>query len=203
MTEMPDIQPNRLQEEILGLLGRQQRQPDPAVPPSTGGGSPEPASAPSPQTAAVQTGPVSITAPLASIDKTTLFVNREQSWLAFNRRVLEEAQDPTNPLLERVKFLAIASTNLDEFFEIRVAGVMELVDAGLQGENPDGIKPRGTRARSRRRARVHDDDAPHLARACCCPSSPRSASSSADPAARPRHSRSGSTPGSRRRSTRS
>lgn len=154
MTEMPDIQPNRLQEEILGLLGRQQRQPDPAVPPSTGGGSPEPASAPSPQAiAAVPAGPIPITAPLASIDKTTLFVNREQSWLAFNRRVLEEAQDPTTPLLERVKFLAIASTNLDEFFEIRVAGVMELVDAGLQGENPDGMK--ATEELERIRADAH------------------------------------------------
>ncbi|MGB3966943.1 MAG: polyphosphate kinase 1, partial [Planctomycetota bacterium] len=84
---------------------------------------------------------VSPTTPITALDRTTLFVNREQSWLAFNRRVLEEAEDPGNPLLERVKFLAIASTNLDEFFEIRVAGVMELVEAGLQGENPDGIKP--------------------------------------------------------------
>ncbi len=55
-------------------------------------------------------------------------------------RVLGEAQDPSNPLLERVKFLAIASTNLDEFFEIRVAGIMEMVDAGLQGESHDGLK---------------------------------------------------------------
>src|SRR5262249_26569996 len=69
------------------------------------------------------------------------FVNRELSWLAFNRRVLEEAMDESVPLLERVKFAAIASTNLDEFFEVRVAGVMELVEANLQGENPDGIKP--------------------------------------------------------------
>ena len=93
------------------------------------------------QPAAASPFAVSPQAPIASLERTTLFVNREQSWLAFNRRVLEEAEDPTNPLLERVKFLAIASTNLDEFFEIRVAGVMELVDAGLQGENPDGIKP--------------------------------------------------------------
>jgi len=70
------------------------------------------------------------------------FVNRELSWLNFNRRVLEEARDPSNPLLERVKFLAITSTNLDEFFEVRVAGTMELVDVGLSGENPDPLSPR-------------------------------------------------------------
>jgi polyphosphate kinase len=82
--------------------------------------------------------------PLAAmIDDPKLFNNRELSWLQFNRRVLDEARDPRNPLLERVKFLAIASTNLDEFFEIRVAGTMELVDAGIRpGENPDRMKPR-------------------------------------------------------------
>lgn len=79
--------------------------------------------------------------PLANIDRGELFVNRELSWLSFNRRVLDEAMDPTVPLLERIKFLAIACTNLDEFFEIRVAGVMELVDANLPGENPDGLTP--------------------------------------------------------------
>lgn len=82
-----------------------------------------------------------VSAPLNTLDRTTLYLNRELSWLWFNRRVLEEAQEETNPLLERVKFLAIASSNLDEFFEIRVAGVMELIDAGLTGDNPDGIKP--------------------------------------------------------------
>ncbi len=70
------------------------------------------------------------------------FLNRELSWLQFNRRVLEEAMDPTNPVLERVKFLAITSTNLDEFFEVRVAGTMELVEAGLPGENPGSLTPR-------------------------------------------------------------
>ena len=75
------------------------------------------------------------------MESSSLFVNRELSWLAFNRRVLEEAQDEGNPLLERVKFLAIASTNLDEFFEIRVAGVMEMVDADIQAESHDGLKP--------------------------------------------------------------
>jgi polyphosphate kinase len=69
------------------------------------------------------------------------FVNRELSWLAFNRRVLEEARDPANPLIERVKFLAIFDSNLAEFFEIRVAGLRQQAEAGIARRTPDGMTP--------------------------------------------------------------
>jgi polyphosphate kinase len=67
------------------------------------------------------------------------FINRELSWLAFNRRVLEEARDPGTPLLERVKFLAIFDSNLLEFYEIRVAGLRQQVEAGIGKRGPDGM----------------------------------------------------------------
>ncbi|MCX6951426.1 MAG: polyphosphate kinase 1 [Verrucomicrobia bacterium] len=70
-----------------------------------------------------------------------VYFNRELSWLAFNRRVLEQAQSDRHPLIERVRFLAITGSNLDEFFEIRVAGVMQQRDSGVVETGPDGLTP--------------------------------------------------------------
>src|SRR5215510_12519728 len=70
------------------------------------------------------------------------FINRELGLLEFQRRVLAEAEDPGVPLLERLKFLCIVSSNLDEFFEIRVSGVKEQIKMNIPGTGPDGIAPR-------------------------------------------------------------
>jgi polyphosphate kinase len=70
-----------------------------------------------------------------------LYVNRELSWLDFNDRVLQLAEDESIPLLERLKFLSIFVTNLDEFFMIRVAGVHDQVDARIDARGPDGLSP--------------------------------------------------------------
>jgi len=80
---------------------------------------------------------------MASEDAPTLapehLLNRELSWLEFNRRVLQEAMDPSTPLLERVKFFCIFSSNLDEFFEVRVASLKQQMDSPAVERTPDGM----------------------------------------------------------------
>jgi polyphosphate kinase len=76
-----------------------------------------------------------------STPKIKLFNGRDHSWMQFNRRVLEEAEDPGNPLLERVKFLAITGSNLDEYVEVRQAGLMQRIEDGYREPGYDGLRP--------------------------------------------------------------
>src|SRR6185369_4782414 len=81
-----------------------------------------------------------------ALDNPANYINREASWLSFNRRVLEEAEDEKNPLLERVKFLAITASNLDEFVEIRLAGILQRIEDGYKEPGFDGLTPQETLA---------------------------------------------------------
>ncbi len=92
----------------------------------------------------------------------SLYINRELSWLEFNQRVLQEACDQRHPLLERVKFLSIVSTNLDEFFMIRVAGIKELILADIVEYSPDGLVP------SQQLHSIHDRVSIMLKEMCDC-----------------------------------
>ncbi|HEX6177816.1 MAG TPA: RNA degradosome polyphosphate kinase, partial [Thermoanaerobaculia bacterium] len=80
--------------------------------------------------------------PIAVPPEPVRLLNREFSWIDFNRRVLAEGRDASVPLLERVKFLAIAANNLDEFLMVRVGAIRELVNTGIQDRSPDGLTPK-------------------------------------------------------------
>ncbi len=82
-----------------------------------------------------------LAAEAVNLDDHSLYLNRELTWLAFNRRVLREADDPRNPLLERLKFLAIVSNNLDEFYMKRIGGIKQEIAAGIHGLSVDGRTP--------------------------------------------------------------
>ncbi len=86
------------------------------------------------------------------LDSPSLFINRELSALAFHHRILEEAMDENNPILERIKFLAFVGSNLDEFFMVRVAGLKKQVDAGVVDLPPDGLTAAGQLAEIRKMA---------------------------------------------------
>ncbi len=86
------------------------------------------------------------------------FINRELSWLEVNQRVMEEALDSTNPLLERLKFFCIANSNLDEFFEVRIAGLKQQIESAVVKRSLDGRTPTETyQAASLRIHRMVDD----------------------------------------------
>src|ERR1700757_62642 len=79
--------------------------------------------------------------PALSLDDPSLFINRELSLLDFQRRVLEEAQDSSNPPLDRVMFLSFVGSNVDEFFMVRVAGLKRQIEKGVMDSGPDGMLP--------------------------------------------------------------
>ncbi|HVU53176.1 MAG TPA: polyphosphate kinase 1, partial [Polyangia bacterium] len=101
-------------------------------------------------------------APALDLADPALYFNRELSWLAFNERVLAEAQSPHWPLLERLKFLSIYFSNLDEFFMIRVSGLHEQLEAALPGTTLDGLSPREQLTRIGHLVRASDEAASKL-----------------------------------------
>jgi polyphosphate kinase len=101
-------------------------------------------------------------APALDLGDPALYFNRELSWLAFNERVLAEAQSPHWPLLERLKFLSIYCSNLDEFFMIRVSGLHEQLEAALPGTTSDGLSPREQLTRIGHLVRAQDEAASKL-----------------------------------------
>ena len=92
--------------------------------------------------------------PPPDLSDATLYINRELSWLAFNQRVLDQANDPAHPLLERLKFLSIAAGNLDEFYMVRVATLLKKFRAGMDDVSPDGLHTEQQLVAIRQRAAI-------------------------------------------------
>mgnify|MGYP001810165871 CR=1 FL=1 len=95
----------------------------------------------------------------ADLSRPELYINRELSWLAFNARVLEEADDKENPLFERLKFLAIAASNFDEFYMVRVGSLNDQVEAGYEKPDNSGLTPAAQLVRISGRVHAMTDDA--------------------------------------------
>ncbi len=106
--------------------------------------------------------PRRLLAAVPNLDSPELFINRELSWLKFNERVLEEALDEGNPLLERINFLSIFFSNLDEFFMVRVSGLRRQMEAGVLEAPPDGMTP------SEQLAAIHSEVIPAVEAALAC-----------------------------------
>ena len=103
---------------------------------------------------------------VANLDSPDLFLNRELTWLAFNRRVVSEAEDENNPLLERLKFLAITASNLDEFFMKRIGGLKQQAVAGVHQLTVDGRTPQQQIAESYTRVREIQQTSAKCCRCC-------------------------------------
>jgi polyphosphate kinase len=106
-------------------------------------------------------------APTFDLNDPALYLNRELTWLAFNRRVLHEAEDVRNPLLERLKFLAIASSNLDEFFMKRIGGLKQQLGAGMSKKTVDGRTPKEQIAECYEQVRSQESAQHELYRQLC------------------------------------
>src|SRR5436190_19582250 len=147
---------------------------------------PAPAAAPAPAPLTVVPRPEPA---VQNLNDARLFINRELSWLAFNERVLDEGLDPTVPALERLKFLAITSSNLDEFFMIRVAGLKQQLVGHVEESGPDAMSPgeqlaaiasRSHEMVARQYRALLGDVLPNLDRACVCLLPPAKLSAESD-----------------------